>query len=148
MWCCRRKHTSIYGTVLVEPDVKLCWSTVIPEGTLVREKIDLRSPDEDRTLYKLWYPGPMKELTYDESLELFYLNLKRPWVWIGGEGRNMMDEVEEYVVPGNRITLKVLNMIANIHWQYCSAETLEILDFPSEGFIIDDPRIKPDQKEE
>jgi hypothetical protein len=147
MWCCRRKHTSIYGTVLTDPDIKLCWSTVIPEGQIVREKIELKSPQESRVLYKIWHAGPMKELSYDESLELFNKTPKRPWIWIGGSGRNMIDEVDEYLVAGNKITLDVLKLIADIEWKYCS-QTLDILDFPSEGFIIDDPIIKADTKQE
>ena len=150
MWCCRRcrREPNIYGECMITPVKKVVWSTTVPEGCILREKLTLVTEHEDRVLYKVWYPGPKTELTYDESVKVFESRTRRPLIWIGGDGKNMIDQVEKYVVPGNKITLELLKIIdPDIKWKYCS-QTLDILDFPSEGFIINDPVIQTNQKEE
>jgi hypothetical protein len=80
-----------------------------------------------------------------------------PWLWVGSKNENgtvfdHTNDVNELVEFGLRVTPKWLNTVfdtSNVTWRYLDSKTLEEKDFPSAGFVIDDPeptdaRIKGD----
>lgn len=153
MWCnwrCFRKHVSITGECLVYPDTKLFWKTIVPEKHIICERLILSSPTDDKTKYKIWYEGEMSELTYEESLNIFNSKPKRPWIWIGDTKHNMLQTLDEYLVIGNKITLELLQIINPEikEWKYICSQTLDMLNFPSDGIIIYDSIITKNKKEE
>jgi hypothetical protein len=70
-----------------------------------------------------------------------------PWLWIGSKHKNgtVFDhtkEVNDNVEFGLHVTPEWLNAVFNakdVTWRYLDPKTLEEKDFPSEGFVIDDP---------
>ena len=82
------------------------------------------------------------------------IKIKKPWIWIGGYKENQLidttKEIEEYCVEGNRISNELLKTINSeiTEWIYCCSKTLEIVNFPSEGFIINDSIIKEIKKKD
>lgn len=70
-----------------------------------------------------------------------------PWLWIGAtfEDGNVVDytnEINDTVVYGVTITpawLDIVTSAKNVSWKYLDSKTLEEKEFPSAGFVIDDP---------
>ena len=70
-----------------------------------------------------------------------------PWLWIGGisEDGIVTDytiDVNSCVKYGLNITPEWLDYVldaTNVKWKYLDPKTLEEKDFPSVGFVIDDP---------
>jgi hypothetical protein len=125
------------------------WKTEVPPNTIISEKL-VYDIDKYREKVKLWYPGQyMHEYTYEDSIQLFS-STKTPWLWIGDGKTDVSSEVDKYIVPGNIITIDMLREINSSirHWIYCDFKTLEIVDFPSNGFIINDSFLKEDTKKE
>ena len=70
-----------------------------------------------------------------------------PWLFIGatlGDG-NVVDytcKINDAVEYGMTVTTELLEIITgetSVSWKYLDAKTLEEKEFPSEGFVIDDP---------
>jgi hypothetical protein len=70
-----------------------------------------------------------------------------PWLFIGAtlEDGNVVDytcEVNDSLDYGLTVTTEWLDIVTgskNVTWKYLDSKTLEEKDFPSEGFVIDDP---------
>lgn len=70
-----------------------------------------------------------------------------PWLFIGAtlEDGTVVDytcEVNDSLDYGLNVTTDWLDIITgakNVTWKYLDSKTLEEKDFPSEGFVIDDP---------
>ena len=67
-----------------------------------------------------------------------------PWFFIGcyDSAKSLQDktcEMDEYVYPGNVITLALLHHLfpGTQRWVYIHPETFEETDFPSEGIVIE-----------
>lgn len=67
-----------------------------------------------------------------------------PWFFIGcyDSAKSLQDktcEMDEYVYPGNVITLDLLHHLfpGTQRWVYIHPETFEETDFPSEGIVIE-----------
>lgn len=80
-----------------------------------------------------------------------------PWVWIGvkkedGVVVDYTNEVNDSVDFGLTVTPEWLNEVLNtenVTWQYLDAKTLEMTDFPSSGFVIDDsPEPNPEESDD
>jgi len=64
---------------------------------------------------------------------------KLPWVWIGFENLSITDTVNSSIFYDQRIDKTFLDKLTNkndISWMYVDSQTLEIKDFPNNGFII------------
>jgi hypothetical protein len=64
---------------------------------------------------------------------------KLPWVWIGYENLSITDAVNSSISYDQRINKDFLNKLSgkyDIQWTFIDSQTLEIKDFPNEGFII------------
>lgn len=102
------------------------------------EEIEYLSVDLQTVKYKI---SDGIELTYDEALNVIQNSPKKPWIWIGDEdGTDMTEELNAFIVDGNLITLDLLNVLFPEikNWKYCS-RSFDILDFPSEILIKNDP---------
>lgn len=70
-----------------------------------------------------------------------------PWLWVGAKNENGLvtdytNDVNENVEYGVRVSTEWLNevfVVKNVTWRYLDPKTLEEHDFPSSGFVIDDP---------
>jgi hypothetical protein len=70
-----------------------------------------------------------------------------PWLWVGAKHEDGMVvdhtvDVNNSVEYGLKITPEWLSELTgsnNVVWKYLDAKTLEQVDFPSDGFVIDDP---------
>lgn len=70
-----------------------------------------------------------------------------PWLFIGAtlEDGNVVDytcdinDTLEYGVTVTTEWLEIVTGAKNVTWKYLDPKTLEEKDFPSEGFVIDDP---------
>ena len=148
-WC-RRGY---YGQILIHSGNPTTFEIKVPDDTVLAEKLTFNTLYETKTKIKLWYPGQLyKELTYDETIEVFNKYIKKPWLWIGGyigeELKDITSQVDAYVVSGNVVTIDILNRInPEIKvWIYSCSKTLEVINFPSEGIIIDDSNITKNKK--
>jgi len=157
MWCFRRfwysKIPVITGQISVIENEE---DYVVPPNLIIKERMELVSVDEYKVKNKLWYPGEkFHELSREEALDVFYSRPTKLWIWIGGEDNeaeimDMTEEVDEYLVEGNKINLQLLKRInpSIIKWTYYCSETFEIIDFPSEDIIIkNDSNIKEDKED-
>lgn len=128
--------------------------TIIGEFKLFRvknkiiliEQIEYLSVDLQCKKYKI---SDGIELTYQEAYDVIHNSPKKPWIWIGDEdGTDMTEELSAFIVDGNVITLDLLNVLfPNINkWKYCS-RSFDILDFPSEIIIKNDPINETPKKE-
>jgi hypothetical protein len=102
------------------------------------EEIEYLSVDLQAVKYKI---SDGTELTYDQALNVIHNSPKKPWIWIGDEdGTDMTEELNAFIVDGNLITLDLLNVLFPEikNWKYCS-RSFDILDFPSEILIKNDP---------
>jgi hypothetical protein len=69
-----------------------------------------------------------------------------PWLWVGAVYSDDVivdytNEVNDNVYFGLHVTPELLNKIfkvSNVTWRYLDTKTLETIDFPSAGFVIDD----------
>jgi hypothetical protein len=70
-----------------------------------------------------------------------------PWLWIGAvyvDG-NVVDHTHEvnstveYGMLVSPVWMEVVTGAKNVEWKYLDSQTLEEKDFPSDGFVIDDP---------
>ena len=117
---------------------ELKWTVKVPSNTIVCETLQKKELGEIIKKTKLWYP----ETTFIRisQIERYdYLNEKvnSPWLWIGCEDRNYTEELKQYLVKGNNITLFLLNQLfpKETNWEYISL-SLEKLEFPVEGIQI------------
>jgi hypothetical protein len=70
-----------------------------------------------------------------------------PWLWVGatypdGVTVEFTNEVNENIEFGMHITPEWLDDVfdlTDVTWRYLDPKTLEEKDFPSTGFVIDDP---------
>jgi hypothetical protein len=70
-----------------------------------------------------------------------------PWLWVGahypdGIIVDYTNQVNDNVYFGLHVTPELLNKIfklTDVTWRYLDTKTLETIDFPSAGFVIDDP---------
>lgn len=70
-----------------------------------------------------------------------------PWLFIGAtlEDGSVVDytcDINEALDYGMTVTTEWLEIVTgakNVTWKYLDPKTLEETDFPSEGFVIDDP---------
>jgi len=77
-----------------------------------------------------------------------------PWLWIGAkhEDGTVVDHTTdvnngvEYGLNINPLWLELSTGTKNVQWRYLDTKTLEVQDFPSSGFVINDPN--PDHSEE
>jgi hypothetical protein len=77
-----------------------------------------------------------------------------PWLWIGatldnGHIEEYTSQINETVVYGVAITpewLEAVTYAKNVTWKYLDSKTLEEKEFPSAGFVIDDP-FQPDPED-
>jgi len=63
-----------------------------------------------------------------------------PWMWIGSGEESYTEIVNQNIVYGALLDKGFLNRITGLceaEWRYVDAKTLEYLDFPSSGFIIE-----------
>ena len=90
-----------------------------------------------------------KQTTYQEAYMIIHEIPNKRWIWIGDGDKNMTEELQPFVVNGNKITLGMLKVFFPYVklWKYCSM-TLDMLDFPSEGIIINDPNKETIKKED
>lgn len=93
-----------------------------------------------RRYIKMFYPEeiPVRKLhIHTDSL---------PWFWIGitypdNSSISVTDVINNHIEYGDCVTPEYLSSVTGFKdgtWRYMSAKTLEELDFPSEGFIIED----------
>lgn len=97
-----------------------------------------------RSLIKQFCPKeePKKVHVHSDSL---------PWFWIGmkysdDSSVTVTDVINTEIQYGDCVTPEYLSRITGFRdgtWRYMSAKTLEELDFPSVGFIIEDVLDKP-----
>jgi len=81
-----------------------------------------------------------------KPIEIIVTPASLPWFWIGikyadNSCISVTDVINSTLEYGIRVTPEYLSRITGFKdgtWRYVSAETLEELDFPSEGFIIED----------
>jgi hypothetical protein len=86
---------------------------------------------------------PVKEIFVDKS--------SLPWFWIGlkyddDKSISVTEVINSSIYPGTRVTCETLSQITGFKdgvWRYVDSQTLEELDFPSDGFIIKDVSDKP-----
>ena len=70
-----------------------------------------------------------------------------PWMWVGGRHSNgtiidYTDDVNTAITYGTIVTPEWLDYVFNVHhvqWRYLDPKTLEESEFPSMGFVINDP---------
>jgi hypothetical protein len=135
-----------------------CWYSKIPEiysefqefiiddKEVWIETIEYNSSDLYCKKYRVH--DSYKQTTYQEAYRIIHEIPNKKWLWIGGE-KDMTEEVQPFVVNGNKITLSMLKVFFPYvkHWKYCSM-TLDMLDFPSEGIIINDSNKETIKKED
>jgi hypothetical protein len=74
-------------------------------------------------------------------------NSDLPWLWLGyvrenGVVRELTNDVNRIIEYGTTVDpewLEYIFNVKNVTWKYLDAKTLEEKEFPSEGFVIDDP---------
>jgi hypothetical protein len=79
-----------------------------------------------------------------------------PWLWVGSKHENgtVFDhtkEVNDNIEFGLHVTVEWLNAVfntKNVTWRYLDTKTLEEKDFPSDGFVIDDPESTDPESED
>jgi len=144
MWWCFRK--CCYSRI---PEItsEIESFTIFDENNnrIYIEKLECISSDIYIKKYKI---ADGNRSTVIEANNILNQRPVKPWVWIGDD-RDMTEEIEPFVVHGNKITLKILNLYfpSVKEWRYCS-KTLEMLDFPSEGIIINDTNKQTIEKED
>jgi|APCry1669189733_1035249.scaffolds.fasta_scaffold01535_5 hypothetical protein len=77
-----------------------------------------------------------------------------PWLWVGSKHENgsvfdHTNQVNENVEFGMRVTTEWLDEVfntKNVTWLYLDPKTLEETEFPSDGFVIDDPEPTDSEK--
>lgn len=93
-----------------------------------------------RTIVKKFCPR--EEPLDDSSVKKHHI----PWLWIGVKYEDneltMTEVVNSNLEYGLRVTPEFLYNITRLEdngtWRYLDSKTLEVKDFPSEGFIIED----------
>jgi hypothetical protein len=71
-----------------------------------------------------------------------------PWLWVGAKYPTGLvieytNELNDNIYFGAHVTTEWLNEVfevADVTWRYLDPKTLEEIDFPSSGFVIDDPK--------
>ena len=149
MLCCRAVH-SVQRQILSlfyskEPEVY----QYIYEDVTVIESVSL---DRRITRFKMWDAEP-KTLSDDDMKDVIENRPEPPWLWVGAsyftDTIDMTSELEPYIVEGNKITLDLLGdkFPCYSYWRYLDAETLEEVEFPSEGITIHATRVETLEKE-
>jgi hypothetical protein len=142
MWCCRRLW---YSKIPVISG----WSEeyIVDDSYVWIETINYNNVDTHILKYKL--SDKFQITCYEDCMKIFSDKPKKPWIWIGDK-YDMTSKLEPYIVSGNHVTLGLLKVLFPYikDWKYCCPKTLELLDFPSEGIIIDDTNNKTFKKED
>ena len=150
MFCCRAIH-SLQRQVLSlfyskEPVVYqyTCDNTTVIEAVSLDRRI---------TKYKLW-EGEPDLVSHEEAETILFNRPEPPWLWVGAsffsDTIDATNELEPYIVDGNTITYELLNEKFPVYsdWKYLDAETLEEVDFPSEGITIHATRVETSEEED
>lgn len=70
-----------------------------------------------------------------------------PWMWVGAvyadgnivDHTHQVNSAVEYGMVVSPNWLDIVTGAREVDWKYLDSKTLEEKDFPSEGFVIDDP---------
>jgi hypothetical protein len=143
MWsCCRRLW---YSKIPIISG----WSEeyIIDDSYVWIETINYNTVDTHILKYKL--SNRFEITSYEECMKIVFDTPKKPWIWIGDQ-YDMSSKLEPYIVSGNHVTLGLLKALFPYvqEWKYCCPKTLDLLDFPSEGIIINDTNSKTTKKED
>ena len=118
---------TIYDTA----DQHIVWHATVPRGTFFIEELKYKSEIK----YRIWKENQMYiETSKEQALELMNMKLKQPWLWLGSyDGIDLTLYIQQYLLPGNTITLQILNSIVATkveEWTYMCPETFEMKEFP------------------
>jgi hypothetical protein len=143
MWnCCRRFWYSKVPEITSEFQ-----EFIIDDKEVWVETIEYNTIDIYEKKYRIH--DKYKRTTYEEAYNVIHELPSKSWIWIGDKDKDMTDEIQPFVVNGNKITLKLLKFFFPYikRWTYYSM-TLDLIDFPSEGIIINDSNKKAIKKED
>jgi hypothetical protein len=149
------KEPTIYAETKVYSTVEPKWEIIVPEDTIIAEEVTSVSLDDRIVRYKIWNAGERHiRLTKQECISILNAEVMTPWLWIGGETVmgdiiDMTEKIEEYMVPGNKITLQLLDVLNSsiCKWYYMSPKTLKEVDFPTDGIVINATRVEGSSKD-
>jgi hypothetical protein len=136
-------HVSIHE--LTDTEIPINWMAIVPTGIIMFDKYYLSSLDTSIVKYRIYHPGtlyhPQNELAIQNQV---FKEIIQPWLWIGGTDKNgtmhsMSDELNDYLLADNHITLGVLQLInPDITNWFILDETFNEVEFPTEGITIKD----------
>jgi hypothetical protein len=108
-----------------------------------RFNIQVLNYSNGRTKRRVFHQGGEKENKTEVNYSVFPPSPPPPWFFIGSyeSAKGLEDktyEMDEYVYPGNVITLELLRELfpGTQRWVYIHPQTFEETDFPSEGIVI------------
>jgi len=116
----------------------LTWTTTIPPHTFLCETVSKTYLGETVSKTKVW-PANTAYIRESEDDRIDRLDQRPvcPWIWIGCGETDYTDQLTEYVVYGNWITLEFLNeLFPEDEWSYVCSKTLEKKEFPAGGIHI------------
>jgi hypothetical protein len=134
-------HETEYSSnlLVLGNDKEIEWIANVPKDTLFLEKLAYFKNEDIKYKYKIWYSD---QLYIKPSFQIIKNITKQkvecPWIWIGENETDMTNQLEEYVLDGNKIKIEFLNkLFPDIKkWSYICSKTLEVKDFPVEGIQI------------
>ena len=125
-----RRSTKMIGYATLK------WYTEVPEETILLELLE----NNHLIRYKIWYPGQIYSKTSDEEyMRMLNTPVKTRWVWIGGDNFDATNMLSHYLLVGNVIKLELLEKLEPSvkQWTYIDYETLDSVDFPVDGIVIE-----------
>ena len=121
-------------------DREIRWTAEVPENTILWHSVKKTCLGNTVTKTKIWHTNEtFQKQNTDERLKMIFENCERPWLWIGCGETDYTEQVDQYIVPGNRVTLELLGILFpdETEWSYLCPKTLEKLDFPVDGIQIE-----------
>ena len=129
-----RRSTKIIGAT------PLKWYTRVPEESILLEHLENDESGVHVLKYKVWYSGEIYSRSSDEEyMRMLNTPAKSPWVWIGGNNIDATQMLSHYLLAGNTIKLELLQKLepSVTSWTYVDYETLDSVNFPSNGILIE-----------
>jgi hypothetical protein len=145
------KEPTIYTKSFVynPNNAKINWEATVPDGVVFIEKIEAVSLDERNVKYKVWNSGDrVRSMSLEDQMNVLNSRSSYPWLWIGGvsyyKSQDKTSAVDPYLVPGNKITLDLLNSIDGTisNWHYVDPVTFKEIEFPEDGITINASRME------